>query len=101
MFIDGIIRAIRAPFELLRSKIYGVKQAPLQMRGEVDRLRQLGGEVRGFGQQGVNDVKQVKGRAQQVGGNMKASPAGQQKGQFHVETENVRPKKKKKKKKMG
>lgn len=66
--LERLIYPILAPFRYLRSTIWGIKQAPAQLKGEISRARGQAGAIRGDFREYGQDVKSLQGKAQQVQG---------------------------------
>src|SRR4051812_6156713 len=47
MFLDSLIRTLRAPLDFVRSKVWGVTSFKGRLRGDLDRMRDLGQQYRG------------------------------------------------------
>jgi hypothetical protein len=69
MFLDGLIKALKAPFEALKSKQAGVNQIKGGIKGDLNRLK-------GVGNQYKNAADKAQGVAQKAGG---GAQAGKQK----------------------
>ncbi len=91
MFLDPIISAIRAPFDLVRGKIFGVQSIKGGIKGDVGRLKQLPKEMAGY-------AKDTAGQAKALGAEGKAAA---QKANAARKAKKDAPKKPKKKWSMG
>ena len=84
MFLDDIIKLIRAPFDFIRFKILGVKNIKSGMIGDVARLKGTFEEMKGGAQGAADSVKGAAGQAQAAQGQAQAagSAAQEKKGMF-------------------
>ena len=85
MFLDRLIAVIRAPFDFVRAKIFGVQSMKAGLFGDVKRLGQVGQLYRDEMGQAKQWAGQAKGAGQQAGqvaqqGQQYAQQAGQQAG---------------------
>lgn len=66
--LERLIEPILAPFRYIRTMIWGIKQAPQQLKGEVMRARSQADQVRGDVRGVKSDVTGMKGQAQKMQG---------------------------------
>ena len=52
MFIDGLIKTLKAPFEFMRTRVFGVSTIKGGIKGDLNRLKNVG-----------NQYKQAAGKA--------------------------------------
>jgi hypothetical protein len=74
MFLEGLIKTIRAPYEFVRVKVFGIQTAKGQLKGEVLRVKQAGELYK-------DGAKQAGGAAQKLksGQNGQNGKAGKKK----------------------
>ncbi|MFI5288303.1 MAG: FHA domain-containing protein [Polyangia bacterium] len=65
MFLDPIYKALRAPFDFVRAKIFGVSSMKGGIKGDLARMKALGGEVsgeaKGWGAQAQGAAQKAQG----------------------------------------
>ena len=76
MFLDPLIKAIRAPFDAVRGKARAVGNIKGGAKGDVQRLKGVIGEIKGSAQGGLDAAKGAAGQAKGAAGKAK-SAAGQ------------------------
>jgi hypothetical protein len=63
MFLDGLIKALKAPFEAVRSKRAAVDNLKGGVKGDVGRLKQVGGQYKDAAGKAGQAAKKAKGGA--------------------------------------
>lgn len=84
MFLDSLIKLIRAPFDFVRFKILGVKNIKSGIQGDFARLKGTIDEMKGGAQGMADSAKGAAGKAQDAQGQAQAAGAAAQekKGMF-------------------
>ena len=84
MFLDSLIKLIRAPFDFVRFKILGVKNIKSGIQGDFARLKGTFDEMKGGAQGMADSAKGAVGKAQDAQGQAQAagSAAQEKKGRF-------------------
>ena len=72
MFLDGLIKTLKAPFDFVRQKMAGVDNVKGGAKGDINRLKNIG-------QQYKNAAGKAKGVAQKAKGGAAAAGNGQKK----------------------
>lgn len=75
MFIDGLIKTLKAPFEFVRTKVFRVESIKGGIQGDISRLKQVKGQYAGAADKAGQVAKKAKGGA----AGSKASKEGKQK----------------------
>ncbi|HEX9104468.1 MAG TPA: hypothetical protein VF997_19790, partial [Polyangia bacterium] len=77
MFIDGIIKTLKAPFEFVRTKVFGVNSIKGGIKGDLNRLKNVGDQYKQAAGQAGNLAQKAKGGAAKAGnGQKKAAKMG-------------------------
>ena len=77
MFLDGLIKTLKAPFDFVRTRVFGVKQIKGGIQGDFNRLKNLGDQYKqAAGQVGQVAQKAKGGAAQAANGQKKAAKMG-------------------------
>lgn len=84
MFLDSIIKLIRAPFDFIRFKILGVRNIKSGIQGDFARLKGTFDEMKGGATGAVGQAKDAAGKAKDAQGQAQAAGAAAQekKGMF-------------------
>src|SRR5690348_8358914 len=75
MFLDPIYKAIRAPFDFVRMKIFGVSSIKGGIKGDLSRMKAFGGEVQAEAKGWGAQAKGAAGKAQAMGGQAQGATA--------------------------
>jgi len=77
MFLDGLIKALKAPFEAFRSKQAGVAHLKGGVKGDINRLKSVGNQYKdAAGKAGAVAKKAKGGGAAAANGQKKAAKMG-------------------------
>jgi len=77
MFIDGLIKTLKAPFEFVRTKVFGVSSIKGGIKGDINRLKNVGNQYKQAAGQAGDLAKKAKGGAAAAGnGQKKAAKMG-------------------------
>ncbi|HEX8951302.1 MAG TPA: FHA domain-containing protein [Polyangia bacterium] len=77
MFIDGLIKTLKAPFEFVRTKVFGVNSIKGGIKGDLNRLKNVGDQYKQAAGQAGNLAQKAKGGAAKAGnGQKKAAKMG-------------------------
>jgi hypothetical protein len=72
MFLDGVIKTLRAPFEFVRTKVFGVQNIKGGIKGDIGRLKQVKEEYKHAAGQAGQVAQKAKGaKAPKPAGNKK------------------------------
>src|SRR6185312_8787829 len=63
MFLDGLIKTLKAPFEFVRTKVSGVNQIKGGAKGDIGRLKQVGQQYKSAAGKAGEVAKKAKGGA--------------------------------------
>ncbi len=77
MFIDGLIKTLKAPFEFIRTKVFGVDTIKGGIKGDLNRLKRVGDQYKNAAGKAGELKKKAQGGAAQAGnGQKKAAKMG-------------------------
>src|SRR6478609_6617490 len=77
MFIDGLIKTIKAPFDFVKSKVFGISNIKGGIKGDINRLKNVGDQYKQAAGKAGEVAKKAKGGAAKAGnGQKKASKMG-------------------------
>src|SRR5690349_21798736 len=83
MFLDGLIKILRAPLDLIKSKVFGIGNIKGGAQGDVRRLKDLGSQYKdavggaaGKAKAVQGKVKGAQGQAQGVAGKVPKKKMG-------------------------
>jgi hypothetical protein len=77
MFIDGLIKTIKAPLDFIKSKVFGVSNIKGGIKGDINRLKNVGDQYKNVAGRAGEVAKKAKGGAAKVGnGQKKAAKMG-------------------------
>jgi hypothetical protein len=77
MFIDGLIKTIKAPFDFVKSKVFGISNIKGGIKGDINRLKNVGDQYKQAAGRAGEVAKKAKGGAAKAGnGQKKASKMG-------------------------
>lgn len=77
MFIDGLIKTLKAPIEFVRSRVFGVGQIKGGIKGDINRLKGVGDQYKQAAGSAKNVAQKAKGGAATAGnGQKKAAKMG-------------------------
>ena len=71
MFLDPLIKAIRAPFDAITGKARAASNIKGGAKGDVQRLKGVIGEIKGGAQGGLDAAKGAAGKAKGAAGKAK------------------------------
>ncbi len=60
MFLDGVIKTLRAPFEFVRTRVFGVKTIKSGIKGDIQRLKGVKSEYQGAAGKAGEFAKKAK-----------------------------------------
>src|SRR2546423_15246215 len=77
MFIDGLIKTLKAPFEFVRTRVFGVSTIKGGIKGDLNRLKNVGNQYKQAAGKAGELANKAKGGAAQAGnGQKKAAKMG-------------------------
>ncbi len=76
MFLDGLIKTLKFPIELVRAKVFGVKSIKGGIAGDVQRLQEVGQQYKGAAQQAGQYASKAKAGAAAAPKRKKAGKMG-------------------------
>ena len=77
MFIDGLIKTLKAPIDFVRTKVFGVTSIKGGIKGDVNRLKNVGDQYKQLAGKAGDAAKKAKGGAAAAGnGQKKAAKMG-------------------------
>jgi hypothetical protein len=77
MFIDGLIKTLRAPIDFVRTRVFGVSNIKGGIKGDINRLKNVGDQYKqAAGQAGAVAQKAKSGAAAAGNGQKKAAKMG-------------------------
>ena len=76
MFLDGLIKTLKAPFDFVRTKVSGVNSVKGGIKGDVGRLKNLGDQYQQAAGQAKDVAKKAKGGAAAAGNGQKKAKMG-------------------------
>jgi len=77
MFLDGLIKTLKAPFDFMRSKVFGVSNIKGGIKGDINRLKNVGDQYKAAAGKAGNLAQKAKGGAAKAGnGQKKAAKMG-------------------------
>jgi hypothetical protein len=77
MFIDGLIKTLKAPFEFVRQKVFKVSSVKGGIKGDINRLKNVGNQYKQAAGKAKDLSQKAKGGAAQAGnGQKKAAKMG-------------------------
>jgi hypothetical protein len=77
MFLDPLIKTLKAPFDFVRQKVFGVSTVKGGIKGDLNRLKNVGDQYKNAAGQAKGAVQKAKAGAAQAGnGQKKAAKMG-------------------------
>lgn len=67
-FLDNLIRWIRYPLDLVRARVFGVTSIKGKIRGDINRVKDLGRQYKSEAARGVDSARGAKNRVKARGG---------------------------------